>query len=163
MVEEKRINLSCPIWVKEIAIISMFSDNVQYQIRETLKVLLITNEEKQLPEGELNVSVERKLITTPLDAKDNIVNTDKLACVMEMVPSFDELDSTENLKDGRLCNVLLRNHVTGSQEFTSSELVALHYKRLKNGEFTFLTLRIMDQKDKGVTDGLGMTIALHIR
>ena len=35
---------------KEAAIISSFSDNVQYQIREPLKVLLITNEDKQLPD-----------------------------------------------------------------------------------------------------------------
>ena len=28
----------------------------------------------------------------------------------------------------------------------------------KNGEFTFLTLRIMGQKENGITDGLGVTI-----
>ena len=64
----------------------MFSNNIQYQIRESLKVLLITNEEKQLLEGvftdrELNVSIGRKLITTLLDANDNIIKIDKLACI----------------------------------------------------------------------------------
>ena len=71
---KKRIDLAYLIWnldsSKEVAIVSMFSDNVQYQIREPLKVQLITNKENQLPEGvfmdrELNASVGRKLITTP--------------------------------------------------------------------------------------------------
>ena len=80
------------------------------------------NEKKQLPEGvfmdrELNTSIGRKLITIPLDANDIIVKTDKLACVTEVVLSLDELDNTDNLEDGRVSNVLLRYHVTGSEEF----------------------------------------------
>ena len=112
---------------------------------------------------ELNASVGRKLITTPLDANDNIIRKDKLACVMEMVLSLDELDNTDNLEDGRLSNFLLRYHVTGSEEFTIFELVTPLYKKLKNGEFASLTLRIMDRKDNSITDGLKMTIVLHIR
>ena len=82
----------------------MFSDNVQYQKREPLKVLLIMNEEKQLPEWvfmdrQLNAFLERKLITTSLDANDNIVKMDKLACVMEMIISLDELNKNDNLED----------------------------------------------------------------
>ena len=34
---------------------------------------------------ELNASIGRKLITTLLDTNNNIVKTDKLACVKEMV------------------------------------------------------------------------------
>ena len=63
---------------KEVAVISMFSDNIQYQIRQPLKELLIMNEEKQLPEG---VFTDRELTTTPLDGIDNIIKTDKLACI----------------------------------------------------------------------------------
>ena len=54
----------------------------------------------------------------------------KLACVMEMVLSLDELNNTDNLEDGRLSNVQLRHHVTVSKEFMSFEPVALQYKRL---------------------------------
>ena len=127
----------------------------------------LTNKENQLPEGvfmdrEINASVGRKLITTPLDANDNIVKKDKLACVMEMVLSLDELDDTDNLEDRRHSNVLLRYHVTGSEEFTSFEPVAPQYKRLRNGKFASLTLRKADEKNNGVTDGLGMTIIFHI-
>ena len=121
IVGEKSIDLAYLIWnldwSKEVTIVSVFSDNVQYQIREPLKVLLIMKEDKQLPEGvfmdrELNISIERKLITTPLDANNNIIKTDKLACIMEMVLSLDEFDYTDNLEDGRLSNILLRIHVT---------------------------------------------------
>ena len=102
----------------------MFKNNVQYLIKEPLKVVMIMNEERQLLEGvftdrELNASIGRKLITTPMDVKDNIIKIDKLACIMEMVLSLNELDDTDNLEDGRLSNVLLRYHVSGSGEFTS--------------------------------------------
>ena len=43
-------------------------------------------------------------------------------------------------------------HVTGFEEFTLLEPVTLQYKRLKNGEFASLTLRIMNQKDNRITD-----------
>ena len=89
IVVEKGIDLTYPIWGKEVA---MFSNNIQYQIREFLKVLLITNEEKQLLKGtfmdrELDASIGRKLITTPLNANDNITKMDKLACITEVVLS----------------------------------------------------------------------------
>ena len=44
IVGEKRINLAYPIWGKEVAVVSKLSDNIQYQIKEPLKVTL-TNEE----------------------------------------------------------------------------------------------------------------------
>ena len=96
VVWEKRIDLAYLIWnldsSKEVAAISMFSDNIQYWIRKPLKVPLITKEEKQLLEGmfmdrELNTSIGRKLITLPLDTNNKITKTDKLACVTEMVLS----------------------------------------------------------------------------
>ena len=69
VVGEKRIDLDYLIQGKEVAGVTMFSDNIQYWIREPLKVLLIMNEEKTLPKGtfmgrELNESIRRKLITT---------------------------------------------------------------------------------------------------
>ena len=107
----------------------MFSDNIQNQIKEPLKVLLIMNEERQLLEGvfmdrELNASIGRKLITAPLNANDNIIKMDKIVCVTEVVLSLDKLYNTDkNLEDGRLSNVLFRYHVTSSEEFTSFEPV----------------------------------------
>ena len=104
IVSEKRISLNYPIWGKKAVIISMFSDNIQYKIKETLKVLLITNEEKWLPEvvfmgRELSMFIARKVITTPLDVNDHIVKTDMLAHFMEVVRSLDELNNNDNLDD----------------------------------------------------------------
>ena len=145
-----------------------FSDNIQYQIREPLKVLLTANKENQLPEGvftdrELNASIGRKLITTPLNVNDNIVKKDKLACITEMVISLDELENTVNLEDGRLSNVILRYYVIGSEEFMSFGQVTPQYKRIKNGKFAFLTLRITEQEDNSITDSLGIIIVLYTR
>ena len=65
-VGEKRVNLEFLIWGKEVAVISMFSDNIQYQMRESLNLLLIMNEEKLLPKrkfmgSELSMFVGRKV------------------------------------------------------------------------------------------------------
>ena len=59
----------------------------------------------------------------------------------EVVISLDELDNTDNLEDGRLSNVLLRYHLTANGELMSFKAVAPQYKRLKNREFTFLTMK----------------------
>ena len=58
-----------------------------------------------------------------------------------MVLNLDELDNTNNLEDERLSNVLLRYHVTGSEESISFEPVTCQYKKFKNGEFASLTRR----------------------
>ena len=119
VVGEKRIDLAYPIQSKEVATISMFSDNIQYWSKKPLRVLL-PNEEKQLPEGvftnrKLNLSVGRKVMMA-LDAEENIIKMNKLAGVMEVVLSLDKLDNTGNLEDRKLSNILLRHHVTGSDE-----------------------------------------------
>ena len=111
----------------------------------------------------LSTFVGRKVITTSLDTNENVVKTDKSVCVTEVVLSLDKLDNTDNLAEGNLSNVLLRHHVTANGEFTSFEPVATPYKKLKNREFPSLILRLTDQKDDSITDGLGMTIVLHIR
>ena len=85
--------------------------NIQYQIKESLEVLLITNEEKQLPKGvfigsQFNAFVGRKVITTSLDTKENILKTNKLVGITEIVISLEELDNTENLESGRLSRIL---------------------------------------------------------
>ena len=44
IVDEKRINLDYPIQGKEVAIVSMFSDNIQYWIKEPLHEFAANNE-----------------------------------------------------------------------------------------------------------------------
>ena len=160
IIGEKRVDLSYPIRGKEVAVISVFSDNIQYQIREPVKALLIKNEERQLLKGtfigrKLSASIEGKLRTAPLVAKGNIIKMEKLTGITEVVLSLDELDNTDNMEDERLSNILLRYHVSGSEDFTSFEPATPQYKKLKNREFASLTLRITNQNDNNITDGLG--------
>ena len=93
IVGEKRIDLAYLIQGKKVAVISMFSDNVEGWIRKPFKVLLITNEEKMLSEGvfkdkKLNLSVRTKVITA-LGADENVIKTNKLVGVTEVVLSLD--------------------------------------------------------------------------
>ena len=164
IIGEKRINLAYLIWGTKVSTVSMFSGNIQYQIKESLRVPL-SKDEKQLPEGvfkerKLNLSIGKKVITL-LDLYDNITKTNKLAGVTEIAIRLDELDNADNLENRRLSNVLLI-YVTANEAFTNSEPVAPQYKKLKNGELTSLTLRTKDQKNNSVTDDPGMTIVLHI-
>ena len=63
-----------------------------------------------------------------------------------MIINSNELDNTENLEDGRSSNTLLTYHVTDNdKDFTHFEPHTPQYKKLKNGEFTSLTLKITYQ------------------
>ena len=67
---------------------------------------------------ELSTFVGRNMMIAPLDGSDNIVKTNKLAGVTEVVISLHKVDITDKLEGGRLINVLLRHYMTGSEEFT---------------------------------------------
>ena len=107
--------------------------------------------------------VEGKIELTQFDKNPRINRTNKLAEVKEMVLNLNELDNTDNLEDGKLSKALLTYHMTGSEESMSLQPATPQYKKLKNKEFNFLTLRIMDQKDNIMTDGPATTVVLHIR
>ena len=131
---EKRTDLIYSIRGKEVTVISMISDSIQYQIKEPLKVMLM-NKERWLLEGifmdrELNMSIGRKVIML-LDVHDHTVKMDNLAGVTEMVLSLDELNNTDNLEDRSLSNILLRHHVTGSGEITCLKPVTPQYNQLR--------------------------------
>ena len=53
--------------------------------------------------------------------------------------------------------------MTSNEVFASFKPQNPQYKKLKNGEFTSLTLRIMDQNNDIITDGPQVTVVLHIR
>ena len=80
-----------------------------------------------------------------------------------MIFILDELDNSDNLKDGRPSNTLFTYYLYGSGYFTSFKPKTHKYKRLKNGEIVSLTLRITDQNDNIMTNGLRTTVVLHIR
>ena len=70
---EKTIDLSCPICSsKEIAVISMLSENTQYEMTKPLKLKLVDGSEKEVlsktyTSRELNAFVEGKHIVSDLD------------------------------------------------------------------------------------------------
>ena len=87
----------------------------------------------------------------------------KLKGITEMIINSDELNNSVNLKDGRPSNELLTYYVTDDKDFTRFEPQSPQYKKLKNGEFTSLNLRITDQNNNVITDGPQVTLVLHIR
>ena len=86
----------------------------------------------------------------------------KLKGITEITLNLDELDNSDNLKDGRPSNSLLTYYMTDDEDFTHFEPQNPQYKKLKNGAFTSLNLRIMDQNNNIITDGPQVTVVLHI-
>ena len=170
---EKTIDLSYPIRSttgrgKEIAVISMLSENTQYEMTKPLKLKLVDGSEKEVlnktyMSRELNAFVERKHIISDLDNDPQIIKMNKLAKVTNMIFKFNEFDNTNNLKDGKPSNTLVTYYMPGSENFTSFEPATPRYKRLKNGEIASLTLRITDQNNNIITNGPGTTVLLHIQ
>ena len=80
-----------------------------------------------------------------------------------MIFNLNELDNSDNLKDGKPSNTLFTYHMFGSQDYTRFKLKAPQYKKLRNGEIVSLTLKITDQNNNVITNGLGTTVVLHIQ
>ena len=97
------------------------------------------------------------------EVDDQVTKTNKLKGITEITLNLDELNNSDNLKDERPSNELLTYHVTDDKDFTRFESQTPQYRKLKNGEFTSLTLRITDQNNNIITDGPQVTVVLHIR
>ena len=94
---------------------------------------------------------------------DQVTKMNKLKGITEMILNLNELDNSDNLKDGRPSNELLTYHVTDDKDFMRFEPDIPQYKKLKNREFTSLTLRITDQNNNIITDSPQVTVVLQIR
>ena len=97
------------------------------------------------------------------EVDDQVTKMNQLKGITEITLNLDELSNSFNLKDGRPSNELLTYHVTDDRDFTCFEPQTPQYKKLKNGEFTSLNLRIADQNNNIITDGPQGTVVLHIR
>ena len=168
---EKMIDLSYPIQnfdsSKEVAVVRMLSDNIQYKMTKPLGLQLVDDGEKQILNGsytkrELDAIVGRKHIISDLDNDPQIIKTNKLAKVIDMIINLDELNNSDNLEDRHPSNTLFTCDVFGSEDFTQFEPHTPQYKKLKGGQIVSLTLRIMDQAGNIITDGPGTTVVLHI-
>ena len=170
---EKRIDLSYSIQNfdsdKEIAVIRMLSDNVKYETLKLCSVMdPISDTKKMIPKGayasrELISMLEGIIELNQFEVDDQVTKTNKLKGITEITLNLNERNNSNNLKDGRPSNELLIYHVTDDKDFTCFEPQTPQYRKLKNGEFTSLTLRITDQNNNIITDGPQVTVILHIR
>ena len=172
VIGEKRINLSYPIQnfgsSKEVAVVSMFSDNIQYEMTEQFNLKLIDCSEKQILNGsymkrEIDAIVERKPILADLSNDFRIIKTNKLVRAIDMIFNLNELDNSGNLEDGRPSDALFTYYVSSSKDFMHFEPQTPQYKKLKRDKIVSLTLRITDQNNNVITNGPGTTVVLHIR
>ena len=143
---EKRIDLSYSIQNfdsdKEIAVIRMLSNNVQYLILKLRSVMdPISDMKKMIPSGtyagrELLSMLEGIVELNQFEVDDQVTKMNKLNGITEITLNLDELDNSNNLKDGRPSNELLTCHVTDDKDFTCFEPDTPQYKAFKNGELT---------------------------
>ena len=169
---EKRIDLSYSIQNfdsgKEIAVIRMLSDNVKYEILKLRAVMDPISDVKKTIRSrtyagrQLLSIVEGIIELNQFEVDDQVTKTNQLKGITEMIINLDELNNSVNLKDARPSNELLTYHVTDDEDFTRFEPQTPQYRKLKNGKFTSLTLRITDQNNNIITDGLQVTVVLHI-
>ena len=146
----------------------MLSDNVKYEILKLRAVMdTISDTKKMIPSGtyagrELLSMLEGKVELNRFVVDDQVIKKNKLKGITEMIINLDELDNSDNLRDGRPNNELLTYHVNDDKDFMHFKPDIPQYKKLKNREFTSLTLRITDQNNNVITDGPQVTVVLHI-
>ena len=173
VIGSKRIDLSYSIhstagWGKEVAVIRMLSGNVQYWQILKLRLVIdpIADAKKMIPSrtyaGRELLSMLEGIVELKKFLVDDQVKKNKLKGITEMILNLDELDNSDNLKDGRPSNELLTYHVTDDKDFTSFKPQTPQYKALKNDMITSLTLKITDQDGNIITDGPQVAVVLHI-
>ena len=147
----------------------MLSDNVQYHILEFRATMdTISGIKKMIPSGtyagrELLSMLEGIVEVKEFEFDDQVIKTNKLKGITEMIINLDELNNSDNLKDGRPSNELLTYHMTDDGDFTRFESQTPRYRKLKNERLKSLTLRITDQNNNVITYGPQVTLVLHIR
>ena len=128
---EKRIDLSYSVQNfdsgKKVAVIRMLSDNVQYKILKLHSAMDPTsNTKKMIPSGtyagrELLSMLEGIIELNQFEVDDQVIKKNKLKGITEMIINLDELNNSDNLKDGRPSNELLTYHMTDDKDFTHFE------------------------------------------
>ena len=169
VIGEKTIDLSCPIYPeKEIAVVSMFSNNSQILFQKSMEVLLYMGNKIVLNKAvytdkELDSLIGTELKSQMLDSRADVLRTNKLKKITKVAISLNELNNSDNLEDGRPSNTLFTYYVTSSEDLMRFKPCNPHYMTLKYGEIVSLTLKITDQNNKIINNGPAMIVVLHIR
>ena len=169
IIGEKMIDLSYPLYPeKEIAVVSIFSNNSQILLNKSMEVLLYTGKKIVLNKGvytdkELDSRIGTELKSQMLDSRDDVLRTNKLKKITKLAISLNELNDSVNLEDGRPSNTLFTYYVTSSKDFTCFKPHNARYMKLKCGEIVSSTLTITDQNNNMINIGPRTTVVLHIR
>ena len=112
----------------------MLSDNVQCEILKLRAVMdPISNTKKMIPSGtyagrELLSMLEGIVELNQFEVDDQVTKMNKLRGNTEIALNLDELNNSDNLKDGRPSNELLTYHVTDDKDFTRFEPQTPQYR-----------------------------------
>ena len=98
-----------------------------------------------------------------LDSSNDIQRTNKLVNGTKITISLNEVNNSDNLKDGKPSNTLFTYFVTSPEYFTRFKPQSPQYKKLKDDTITSPTLAIMEQNNDIITDQLEVTVVLYIR
>ena len=136
---EKTIDLSYPIHSspgqgKEIAVVSMHMSNSQILLHKSIEVLSVTGKKIVLNKGvymdkELNSLTGMELKSQTLDSRNDIQRTNKLVNATKITISLNELDNSDNLKDGKPSNTLFTYFVTSPEYFMHFQPQSPQYKK----------------------------------
>ena len=147
---EKTIDLSYPIYPKkEIAVVSMHSNNSQILSQKSMEVLLYTGKKILLNKGvytdkELDSLIGMELKSQMVDSRDDVLRTNKLKKIRKVAISLNELNNSDNLEDGKPSNTLFTYYVASLEYYTHFEPRNPRYMKNKYGEIVSLTLKITD-------------------
>ena len=132
IIGKKTIDLYYPIQNfdsgKEVAVIRMLSVNVQYQLLKLRAVMdPISDTKKMIPSKTYAGRELLSMLEGMVELNEFLVDDQ----VTKITLNLDELDNSDNLKDGRPSNKLLTYHVTSNKDFTCFEPNIPQYKKLK--------------------------------
>ena len=136
IIGEKTIDLSYPIYPKkEIAVVSMHSNNSQILLQKSMEVLFYVGKKIVLNEGvymdkELDSLIGTELKSQMLDSCNDILRTNKLKKITKVIISLNELDNSDNLEDGRPSNTLFTYYVTSPEYYMHFEPCNPRYVKL---------------------------------
>ena len=121
IIGEKTIDLCYPIhsnarWGKEIAVVSMHISNSQISLHRPIELLSVMGKKIVLNKGvytdkELNSLILMELRSQMLDSRNDIQRTNKLVNGTKISITLNELDSSDNLEDGKPTNTLFTHFV----------------------------------------------------
>ena len=103
----------------------MLSDNSQYKVLK-LRSVMDSDSKKLIPSGtyasrELLSMLEGMVELNKFLVDDQVTKINKLKGITEITLNLDELDNSDNLKDGRPSNSLLTYYVTSNEDFMHFE------------------------------------------